>query len=311
MGAMLPNLKYFLRLTASPGGFYILGAGVSAGLVPFTADLRAGVRHDFAALGSYPAERAPRTALFQRVVGSYRLREWDGAEMALQHIPPAALDLAVQRQLTRPIGASIPPQYSFLRDTPATSLFFSFNLDGLAGAYLSGRHHVIEPHGTVDREMTDSPHYWDFLEWAVDLEPVQIRRKLLPGPEPSWVADTLPYVRARRRLRGPSGVALIGYSFGRYGSTFDDAESFEYVVEHLDATSCPVFVISPQPFELAERIQERLRFRRVMPIFLYWDVFAAAAARVSSRDGRSRSWLAGRGLPVVERAYLRQLDVAT
>ncbi len=310
MGAMLPNLGSLLRLTASPGGFYILGAGASAGLVPFTAGLRAGVRRDFAAIGGYPAERAPRTPLFERVVGSYRLREWHGAEMALQHIPPAALDLAVQRQLTRPISTSIPPQYAFLRDIPAPSSFFSFNLDGLAGAYLSGRHHVIEPHGAIDRELTESPHYWDFLEWATDLEPLRMRRKLLPGPEPSWVADTVPYVRSRERLRATSGVALIGYSFGRHDTGLDDAESFEYVVEHLAATFCPVFVVSPEPFELADRIQERLRFRRVMPVSLYWDLFAVAASAVSTRDGRPHSWLAGRGLSVIERAYLRQLDVA-
>src|SRR5687767_9703706 len=237
MGAVLPNLKYFIRLTASPGGFYILGAGTSAGLVPITAGLRAGVRRDFAAIGSYPAERAHRTALFERVVVGYRLRQWDGAEMALQHIPPGALDLAVQRQLTRPIGTSIPPQYAFLRDIPAPSTFFSFNLDGLAGTYLSARHHVVEPHGIIDRELTESPNYLDFLEWA-DVEPLRIRPKLLPGPEPSWVADTAPYVSSRRRLRTTAGVALVGYSFGRHGRGLDDAESFEYIVEHLSATPC-------------------------------------------------------------------------
>jgi hypothetical protein len=309
MGALLPHLRFFLRLTTCPGGFYILGAGTSAGLVPFTAGLRVGVRSDFAAIGSYPAERARWTPLFERVVGGYRLREWHGAEMALQHMPPAALDLAVQRQLTRPVGSTIPPQYRFLRDIPAPSSFFSFNLDGLARAYLAGRHRVVEPHGAIDRELTESPRYLDLLEWAVDLEPMHIRRKWLPGPEPSWMADSIPFVTSRQRLRTASGVALIGYSFGRYDKGLDDAESFEYVVEHLEATRCPVFVVSPDPFELAERIQERLRVRRVMPVCLYWDAFTAAAAAVSAPYRRPRSWLCGQGFPALERAYLRQLDI--
>jgi hypothetical protein len=310
MGVLLPNLAPFLELTAASGGFYILGAGTSAGLIPLTAGLRAGVRKDFAAIGGYPAERAPRTSLFERVVVGYTLREWHSAEMALQHIPHSALDLAVQRQLARPIAASIPLQYLFLREIPGPSSFFSFNLDGLARAYLSGRHSVVEPHGAIDRELTESPLYWDVLEWATDLEPIRLRRKWLPGPEPAWMADTLPYLKSRRSLRIASGVALIGYSFGRHAKGLDDAESFEYVAEHLEANSCPVFVVSPDPFELAERIQERLSFRRVMPLALYWDAFTAATVLVSNAERRPRSWLSGQGLAVLERAYLRQLDLA-
>jgi hypothetical protein len=200
----------------------------------------------------------------------------------------------------------VPPQYLILRAVAAPSLFFNFNLDGLATAYLGGAHLVLEPHGCVDREWTESSHYRMLLGWAIDVELPHLRPKLLPGPESTSITQTAPYVRARSWLRKAPAVVLIGYSFGRGGGGLDDTESFEYVLEHLTATECPVLVVSPNPFELAGVIEERLRAHRVLPVSLYWNVFAKAISRLAV----SRDVWASVDLKSIERAYLEALALA-
>jgi hypothetical protein len=308
---MIENLRTFLDSMLRPRGFYILGAGASSGLVPFTPELRDEIKRTYWSIGMYPATAAPRTELFKRVVAGYQGGAfWDSQEAALQHITTGALDLLVQKQLSYPLRQAIPAQYQFLRSVGAPSLFFSFNLDGLAKACLGDVHVVLEPHGTVDREWTEAPDFDTLLEWALDIELPHLRPKLLPGPEPTSITGSVPYLRARNWIRRAPSVSLIGYSFGKNDRGHDDEESFEYVIEHVTATSCVLFVVSPDPFELAALIEERLRSKRVLPVALYWDVFTKAAASLA-RLGRGRSgWLYPDSLRALERSYHEGLELA-
>jgi len=295
-----------------PKGFYILGAGTSARLVPFTTELRDKIKDAYWSLGGFPATLALHTHLFNRIVEGYRGGGfWDTPEIALQHITTGTLELLVQRYLAHSLRPEVPPQYQILRCVGAPSLFFSFNLDGLAKAYLGDIHVVLEPHGAVDREWTDSPHFKDFLRWTLDIELPHLHPKLLPGPEPASITETTPYLRARSWLRQAPSATLIGYSFGKNRSGRDDAESFEYVIEHLRATSCVVFVVGPDPLELAALIEERLHAKRVFPVSLYWDVFTQAAASLT-RSGQCHSaWLCPNNLRALEHSYLRALELSS
>jgi hypothetical protein len=298
-------LQLLLEVMQQPKSVYVLGAGASAGLVPFTSDLRTAVGKAFAGLGEYPAERAVPSELFNRVVGGYKANCWDRTEAALQHITVGALELLVQKQLANPICRIVPAQYRLLRSVAAPSLFFSFNLDGLARAYLGDTHLVLEPHGSVDREWTESRNYNQLLEWVLDVELPHLRPKLLPGPEPNSISSTRPYVGARRWLRQARGVVLIGYSFGKGSRGRDDSESFEYMVEHLTACCGPVLVVAPDPFELAAAVEERVRAKRVLPVPLYWNVFSKVMSLppVAGRMVRRANTI------VIERLYLEALQL--
>jgi hypothetical protein len=130
----------------------------------------------------------------------------------------------------------------------------------------------------------------------------------LPGPEPSTITSTPPYLKARRWLRQAPAAILIGYSFGKQTNGLDDAESFEWVTEHLRATNCPVLVVDPKPFELVAALEERIRARRVLPVPVYWDAFATAALRVLGSRRRIIQGVRHDALLAVELAYFACLE---
>lgn len=316
---IIPNLRILLLAMSQPGAFYILGAGASAGLVPFTRQLRESVREAFWSIGMYPASCCQRTTLFDRVIGEPQVTSlWDRQELILQHIAPAVLDLLVQREFSYPLDSVIPPQYRLLQQVAAPGAFFNFNLDGMGRAFLATRHRVFEPHGVIDREWTEASNFPELLEIALDMQLPHLRPKVLPGPEPLTITGTDPYHRARRWLRQAPAVIILGYSFGkvvgspslkRCGTGLDDAESFEYVAEHLLATPCPVLVVSPDPSELTGLLEERLHSLRVVPVPLYWDRFAKAAMSVFRPSVFTAQW--GRRedqISELERAYVQELD---
>jgi len=57
----------------------------------------------------------------------------------------------------------------------------------------------------------------------------------------------LAYRRALELFAQSPALVLVGYSFGRWQDTFDDAGSFEYFVDLLRWRPRPVLILSPSP----------------------------------------------------------------
>ena len=204
------SLKLILWAMSHPGTVYILGAGASYGLIPFTPPgLRRIMAAEFHIPGIYSIERPIATNLYRRVMaGGGRASDVSEA-LFRQTISDPALRFLFQRAMWRPMGKDVPANYRVFQ-LVAPSVLFSFNLDGMAKFYCGNRHIVFEPHGTIDSERFASGIYGDLLDATIayDLVLPDIRYKLLPGPEPSCITRRFAYRALPRSRPGAESVEV-------------------------------------------------------------------------------------------------------
>ncbi len=305
------NLRRLLLAMLQPSTVYVLGAGTSAGLVPFTGGTLAFVRQCYAEVGVYAVDSAP-SPLVDRIVIQPLVEAWKRGksqieDFLVEKIPFSTLELLAQKVWSPRLHITAPPQYSLLQRVGAPAVFFSFNLDGLAKTYLHHRHLVLEPHGTVDRLWTESSEFEELLEWSLHFRLPCIAPKLLPGPEPPQITSTRPYLEARAHLRTTPAVVVIGYSFGRFKGKMDDSESFEYLLDALGKRPCPIFVVDPCADLLTSDLEARLHSGRVVPMPLRWDDFSTVVTTLIGPHTGLSALLNDRDLDVVIAAYKRRL----
>lgn len=268
-------LGQLLWSMSQPRTFYVLGAGVSSGLVPLTREIRAVIAEEYHSVGAYPTTAATNSPLRERLLGKptfdENFRDW-----FLCNMPIGTLELLAQRALFTPNEQIVPPQYAVFDLIRRPATLFNFNLDGLAHSFCRNQHFVFQPHGRIDRLWFDE-QYEEWLEATVlyNLRLPFVVPKLLPSPEPSCITETRPYIAARKLFRAAPSVVIVGYSFGRNrDGRLDDAESWEYVVDLLKMAPRPTYVLSPHPEELADLLRQRLSSRQVFGIAVRWEALA-------------------------------------
>lgn len=295
-----------------PRTFYVLGAGASYALIPVTQDMRRIIESDFHSVGVYETTPAPHSPLFERVIGTISPHERDIRSVLLTHMPPGALDLLAQRVLWRSSDGVVPPQYAVFDIVGSPATLCNFNLDGLASTHCGHRHFVLEMHGRIDSPRFERTNYEDFLEATVvyGIRLPHLTPKLMPQLEPGNITLQPAYARAKALFRYAPAMIILGYSFGQRNEGFDDKYSFEYVVSLLKFNSCPVFVVSLTPHDLAELLSDRLSSRYVFGISLRWELFSGAVlANVHPIQGLGIHWLA-KNIEAVIRAYETALDAS-
>jgi hypothetical protein len=286
-GPCLDAVERLLVAMSTPGAFYVLGAGASFGLVPTTAELRHIVKARYSSVGSFPASKAPRSEMYNRVVGGIREpRVDDGedpfshdnmAEMVLPTIRPQVLDMLVRMELVPPVERIVPSQYAAF-NAAASGTIFSFNLDGLAEAYCGRRHIVLEPHGRVERELFESDAFaemWMDLA-SLDLGVPDCTEKILLRPEPDRLLESEVYQDAIERIAAAKFVVFVGYSFSRYGPGRDDEASLYFLADQLRRRPKPVFVVDPFPDEVSAMLCDGTRRNLVTAVHAKWNVLSAA-----------------------------------
>lgn len=295
---------------SQPRTFYVLGSGVSYGILPVTQQMRRLIEDEYHNIGSYPTSPAPYSPLFERVVGHISQDENDIHTTLLRHMTLGTLDLLAQRALWTPYQAVVPPQYSVFDVLGSPSTLFNFNLDGLARVYCSHRHIVLEPHGSIDRTWFEHVDYREFLEATAMYEVVipHLSPKLLPSPEPVGITDGPSYAIARKLFPLAPAVVIVGYSFGRRHDTIDDAQSFKYITDLLKAQPRPTFVVSPTPDELVETLRDRLSSYNVFGLSLRWELFSGTVLAHSHPIEGLRSRWCNQQLDEFVFAYERSLD---
>jgi hypothetical protein len=168
---------------------------------------------------------------------------------------------------------------------PSPAFIFDFNCDGIVRSYCSPPHIVVNPHGYID-------HIWRDPELAKSLHQYATYGGRLPNsnlliepsPEPGTMTRAREYADAARYLSLHGRfLLLIGYSFGlQSDGSIDDAESFQFLCEHLKRFRRHIVVVDPHPEHVAGLFEQALR-QRIYACKLYWNYFAKAVCRSIER----------------------------
>lgn len=278
------------RLRRQPA-LYMLGAGASAPIVPFSPALMQRAAWDYVHLGAFPVVRAPRTQLTDRVkaeakgVNFYPNRE---VRPGTPEVPTGEILLRLSHG-----GASASLMYylsqSRFEERRVTnytvlrafypSLIMNYNLDGLSADICGAHHRVVNVHGTIE-SWYGGPSGAKIMRLAQEYG-IEIAHDglVLCGPE------SFTSVPLRKKLEvmlrsNPAFVMFIGYSFGKNDTSYDDHVTLERFIARFRGVPIDVYVLDPHPSDLTEMLRERLGSNRVHALPVYWNLLAEAFTQV-------------------------------
>jgi hypothetical protein len=78
------------------------------------------------------------------------------------------------------------------------------------------------------------------------------------------------------RMFSPHFIAIIGYSFGRNGETYDDSVSLDCFQHAFRGFQGNIYVVNPDPDDLRDMLAETFRPKSVFGIRAYWNLLAHA-----------------------------------
>jgi hypothetical protein len=284
LGHMVPITSALSSLNL----FAVCGAGLAVPVIPTMEGItRRGVAKYHQRIGFYPANDPVTLSPFRErwmdpVLNppSRRQRNWEWHKdlLLLKGTPDSTLEALFQIESFRDIESVPPVNYRVFFHVPSPALLFDFNTDGQLSNYCCPPQLVINPHGAIDHAILQRIDPNELLRYAAYGVQVTSTWLWFPGPEPSSITRNVEYVFASRFLRSPGEfVLLIGYSFGRQRSgKIDDAESFEFLREHLKRFRRRVVVLDPNPDQVAGLLEDGLR-QRVHACKIYWNSFAESA----------------------------------
>jgi hypothetical protein len=282
-------------------GLFVLGAGASAGLVPFGLGFMTAPAIDFVRNGgSFPVERPLHDTRTKKVLKAVRLlglsdffpdREIRSGneDYPFRELAERVSNSHVYYQMAHALAS---PSYTkrqsdnyrvFRHFRP--SLIFNYNLDGLASAQCGTQHRVIDMHGTLNPAY-GSPAVRPLLEMAREFDlPLTSENNILCVPE-----EGSDWALARKLLTAerfdPDFVAVIGYSFGRDGEKFDDALSLDLIEQRFRGFHGRFYVVDPAPERFEVRFSDVLKSRNVIGVRAYWNLFShALLSAVGGADG--------------------------
>jgi hypothetical protein len=167
-------------------------------------------------------------------------------------------------------------------------VILNYNHDGLATDSCSRFHRVIVAHGTIEAGY-GSPSAAELIAAAREFDfPVTPDELLLCIPE------SYPDLQLVRRLLEatrfqPHFIAIIGYSFGRSGETFDNRVLLDFFVQRFREFLGNIYVIEPDPTPLRDTLAERLKCRSVFGVRAYWNLLAHAMLEKLERGDDRKS----------------------
>jgi hypothetical protein len=287
------NLALLLwRLRRQPA-LYVFGAGTSAPVVQLTPALMHQAALDYVRLGSFPVESASRTPLTERMTRAERGINYYPDRELRPGLPGFPSDEILRRLSHGGIVASLmhylsKPRFAGRRLANFTvlrafcsSLIVNYNLDGLAVDACAGHHRVIDVHGSIQAGY-GSPDGATIMriaqEYGISMPDEGI---VLCAPESFTDRELHKRLQTIQRYN-PAFVMIVGYSFGKTEAGYDDSVSLEAFVGRFREMPIDVYVLEPDPFDLADMLGERLHSDRVHPFPIYWNLLAAAFSEALS-----------------------------
>jgi hypothetical protein len=300
----MKDFEPLLRQFRSKRGLFILGAGASAGSVSLGFEfLRApGIAYVNSG-GGYPVEIPAHSPLSEKIIraaSSMPLSQvlpgrelWPGSEdfpfsELLSRMPDGFGRVSLKHEMARArFRRTALESYRVFRHF-RPSVILNYNLDGLATYHCGDIHEVFDPHGTVEvgygspmgAALVSSVREHDFTPPA---DPF-----VMSVPE-VWTDSRLCRHLYQSMLTLPDFVAIIGYSFGRTSSGYDDLISLEYFLSRFHRFSGNIYTMSPDPWELCEVISEEIESDAVIPVSARWNLLAHAMVASLAPGGISRS----------------------
>lgn len=303
MTSSLISLEYLFWLFRAHRGLFVLGAGASSGATPFGADFFLGPPLDYVRGGSFPVSLPAHSPLTDRLIrmarGFPQHRVFPGRVFRpgmddfplfelLERMPDAYARLHLMRALSTVRFNGMPrDNYTAFRlFHPA--MLFNYNLDGLANEWCGRKHQIITPHGTVPKAY-GSPDTARHLEILRDHDLTLRPDALVISVPESWDDQHLQSCLDALEGCSPDFVAIIGYSFGRDGDSYDDWVSLERFNRAFFDFRGPIFVIEPKPFHLRDTIADSICSNQVFGVARYWNIVAHAFLRLACGRGGERS----------------------
>jgi hypothetical protein len=297
-----PSYETLLQDFRSRSGLYILGAGVSAGIVPFGASFLGAPAIGYVRGASFPAHIPQQSELTRRSIATLLSMDAEARRAVLfdgREVRTGTLDFPYEEFLRRQPDfytrlhlkhLLAKPRYRQLQNDSylafrlfREAMILNYNLDGLASDMCSAFHKVIAAHGTIAHGY-GSPRMAEYLLAAREFD-----LTVPPDDHLICLAESNTDFRLRRQLSGAMGmrphfVAVIGYSFGRNGNMYDDHVSWDIFCQrfHVSKFAGSIYVIDPEPGELRERIAEATKSNNVFGIWAYWNVLAHVFMKASS-----------------------------
>jgi hypothetical protein len=260
----------------------VLGAGVSAPMVPLMQELRPLAAQRLLATGIFPAETIARDAVVNGVLGPPRadIPAWDltalvHEELLARHISPAAARAVTVALLVPRRYERVPPQYAVFNLSAWRLGLINYNNDGLARQHC-GRHLIVDVHGTTLSAEELAQLRWD--DWIrihqefPDLPAINIPGLHFPEPEPLAMLGSSAYAQVTSLLQSAQRLAIIGYSFG----ADDDWIGYRHILSTLAEGTIPAVIVKPDALELAQRMAGESRNAQVVGLPMYWDRLACA-----------------------------------
>lgn len=260
--------------------FYILGAGASFGLIPFTSEQGALIVQRHQKFGCFSAKELDLDAQAKRIIGSAYNNEDNLTQELIRRLPSGAVRLISAKLMTlsKYQLEKQHAQYAVFNIAQPQSVIFNFNVDGLAYHYCK-KHYVLHPHGTLNSHLLQSDLWEEIIDHSLmyHSDPKDLLGKvLLPEPEYSGITKGIEYQKALSLFRYSTYVIIIGYSFGYDGNRIDDWESFEFLKNLFLYYKVPILIVDPYPEKLAYKLREELKHNKIYEVKASWEILSKA-----------------------------------
>lgn len=278
MGRLIP--KSFIETLCEPNNIFILGAGASAEFIKPGNGFYRKIGSLWLDGGGYSPRRST-SSIAKKIVESGVFR--DGLDAAIiSSIPERGGEWLVSYILSLPNSIQRFFSYEVFKKFQRPFSIVNYNHDNLARLSLKNVEEVTiqEPHGSSHPRLGELFDSFEVQELAdFDIPAPFSERLIMLRKEPSEFSRSSFFSYLDRYRTYLNKVIFIGYTFSQQpDGSRDDSISFEYFSEYLHCRK--VFIVSPNPEQLAEELRDTSRSKNIQPIPLKWNLFSEAVIRL-------------------------------
>jgi hypothetical protein len=255
--------------------FYTLGAGASANIVPMTCQLKSEIIKAQKKIGAYSCVPIPQDELTKRIIGPVPNDDSLLSRISSDYVLAIGLYQLAKHHWQK---IEYTPQYDVFYFAKKPSTIFTPNLDGLAEKHKHG-HYVHHFHGTIPKHFGSSKffHYTQDHFAFFDLMRIESENIIFVKKEDFSITNNISYRLAGKHYMKCKFLIIIGYSFGANKFGIDDISTYNYLFKNLySKNDVPILIISPDTYDLKNRIQDTVKSNQVYGIEMYWDCLSKA-----------------------------------